>query len=268
MNKTKPSNEERELQSGSRSASESGQFTPEVLRDNVMKVTGGRNISIEMLRELSPVPIPESRHQQAVAFLAGLFEPGEQVNILNDFHEIEDVGGRKWVPVGSGKTQTADYFATLFAQEDCRLLGGGGIFVRLNPVAANGTGKEGTYVDADVVTHRYALLEADDLSVDEQVSLFGALRLPIVSLTTSGRRSVHAIIKVACSTVEDYRDTTKALLYRLRAFGIDRANSNPSRFTRLPGALRRNDGIGDRLQRLLYLNPNADGNPIVAGGAQ
>lgn len=242
------------------------QFTFEQIQHNVRVITNGDGTSVDTLRNLSPLAVPESRHQQAVAFLTGLFEPGDRINIVNDCQEIKDANGMtKWAPVGSGKTQTADYFTALFAQEDCRLRGGGGIFVRLNPVAESGSGKDGTYVDADVVAHRYALLEGDDLSIDDQVSLFATLQLPIVSLTTSGRRSVHAVVKVGSANVEEYKDTTKSLLYRLRAFGIDRANSNPSRFTRLPGALRENDGTGDKVQRLLYLNPSPDGRPIIGG---
>ena len=45
--------------------------------------------------------------------------------------------------------------------------------------------------------------------------------------------------------------------------GIDPSNSNPSRMTRLPGATRIQNGDGEKLQRLLYLNKDPKLTPII-----
>jgi len=243
------------------------QLSLDLVRDNVAKLTGGRTITVNDLIASSPVKVPESRHEQAATFLTCVFGENELINVVNDFKEVRLAdGSSKYAPMGAGKTKPASYFADLFGQEDCGLKGGGGIFVRINPVRETGTGKNGVYTDADVVGYRHALIEGDGLDLDEQASLLASLVLPLVAITTSGRRSLHGIVKVDCASADDYLHTVKSLLYRLRIFGIDRVNGNPSRFTRLAGALRVYDGIGDRLQRLLYLNPAADGTPIIGGG--
>ena len=242
------------------------QLSLDLVRENFGKLTRSRAISVSDLIALSPVPVPESRHEQAIKFLACLFTENELINVVNDFKEVRLAdGSTKYAPMGAGRTKPVCYFADLFSQEDCGLKGGGGIFVRINPVCERGTGKDGSYTDAGVVGYRHALLEGDDLDMDEQASLLAALALPLVAITTSGRRSLHGIVKVNCADADDYAATVKPLLCRLRVFGIDRVNGNPSRFTRLAGALREYDGIGDRVQRLLYLNPAADGIPIIGG---
>lgn len=249
---------------GSLSAGE--QIPLDLVRENVRKLTGGKSTTMKELSDLSPVPVPESRHGQAVKFLACLFAENELVNVVNDCMEVRPAdGSSKYAPVGPGRTKPACYFSDLFGDEGCAFQGGGGVFARINPVRESGSGKGGTYTDADVVSYRHALIEGDDLEGDEQASLLAALALPLISITTSGRRSLHAIVKVDCANAKDYCNTVRSLLYRLRVFGIDRVNANPSRFTRLAGALRQHDGIGDRHQRLLYLNPNPNGLPIVGG---
>lgn len=249
---------------GSLSAGE--QLPLDLVRENVKKLTHGQSITMKELSDLSPVSVPESRHDQAAKFLACLFAENELVNVVNECREIRLAdGSSKYAPVGPGRTKPACYFADLFGDEGCGFQGSGGVFTRINPVREIGTGKDGTYTDADVVGYRHALIEGDDLDGDEQASLLGALALPLVSITTSGRRSLHAVVRVDCASATDYADTVKSLLYRLRVFGIDRVNANPSRFTRLAGALRQHDGIGDRLQRLLYLNPSPNGLPIMGG---
>ena len=242
-------------------------LTVQQVSDNVRAFTRGANITAEQLRALSAIEAPESRNQQASLFFTTLYAADELINIVHESQELRDRdGSSKCAPVGSGTTKTAGYFASLFAQEDCQIRGPGGIFVRLNPVKERGTGKSGTYVDSDVVAFRYALLEADDLPLEAQISLFACLPLRIVAVTTSGRRSVHAIVRVDRGSLDDYKKLSRALLFRLRVFGIDRSNANPSRFTRLPGALRTLDGLGDKVQRLLYLNANPTGEPIIEGG--
>ncbi len=55
----------------------------------------------------------------------------------------------------------------------------------------------------------------------------------------------------------EYSETAKRVLGALQPFGIDQANKNPSRLSRLPGALRLLGASGEGYQRLLWLNPRA-----------
>jgi hypothetical protein len=51
------------------------------------------------------------------------------------------------------------------------------------------------------------------------------------------------------------------MLALLRPLGFDPSTGNPSRMSRLPGAMR-----GEGRQRLLYLNPDASGVIPIFGG--
>jgi hypothetical protein len=131
------------------------------------------------------------------------------------------------------------------------------------------SGANATITDADVTAHRFFLLESDVLPLDMQLSVLAQLPLPIAAIITSGGRSLHAWVKVDCQDAASYGATVGQILRTLAHFGFDRANKNPGRASRLPGALRtyrdksKPEPQGrDPRQRLLYLNPEPTTNPI------
>jgi hypothetical protein len=86
------------------------------------------------------------------------------------------------------------------------------------------------------------------------------LPLPIKAIYTSGGKSTHALVWLPCDTKERF-DAAKRLLGPLFSkLGADPAAMKAVQLTRLPGCKR-----GERLQRLLYLNPNPDpsGVPLI-----
>lgn len=71
-------------------------------------------------------------------------------------------------------------------------------------------------------------------------------------------KSIHALVRLdAASKVEwdSIRDKFKPIVVTL---GADENALTAVRLTRLPGAMR-----GDRPQELFYLDPGADGTPII-----
>lgn len=108
--------------------------------------------------------------------------------------------------------------------------------------------------DFNVTSYRNFLFEIDDagLSPEEQLKFFiDKKKTPLSAATFSGGKSVHCIISLAepCATAKEYRE----LWHRIHTAldGIpDRSTSNPSRFSRTPGAIRVGVGVE---QRLLYL---------------
>ena len=58
-----------------------------------------------------------------------------------------------------------------------------------------------------------------------------------------------------------YRKDVGRMLALLRPLGFDQSTGNPSRMSRLPGAMR-----GTEHQRLVYLNPDASGETSIFGG--
>jgi len=138
-----------------------------------------------------------------------------------------------------------------------------GAWLRPNPVTGTGSGFDGAVMDADVVAFRFLLLESDCLPLDLQLSAIPSFRLPVAAVLTSGGCSYHAWVHVNAHDVEEYTEAATRILTAASKFGFDAANKNPSRLSRLPGAVREVKAQGDGKQRLLYLNPNPKWRPIL-----
>ena len=73
------------------------------------------------------------------------------------------------------------------------------------------------------------------------------------AILSSGGRGPHAWVKLNCADKASYRADVAHIFERLRPLGIDDANSNPSRLSRLVGAKRIIGANGSGEQRLYYL---------------
>jgi hypothetical protein len=117
--------------------------------------------------------------------------------------------------------------------------------------------------DNNVVAFKYALVEFDDLSREDQIRFWSAVKLPIVALIDTAGKSVHALLQVSrlvkVTTLDEWATSIKGLLYDrlLSPLGVDVACSNPARLSRLPGHYRAEKAAH---QRLLWLAP--EGRPI------
>ena len=120
-----------------------------------------------------------------------------------------------------------------------------GAWICINPT--NGLGRRAE----NIVVYRHALVESDNLPVHEQISTLKKLRVPITALVSSGNKSVHAIVRVDAHNAAEYRDRVQALydILDVNGFPVDRANSNPSRLSRMPGVIR-----NGKEQQLLGIN--------------
>jgi hypothetical protein len=77
-----------------------------------------------------------------------------------------------------------------------------------------------------------------------------------IRILTSGGKSVHAWVRINAPDRASYRSKVGQMFALLERFGVDQANKNPSRLSRLAGAQRRIGVTGDGRQRLLYFNPD------------
>ena len=130
----------------------------------------------------------------------------------------------------------------------------------VNPLTGEPNAENSFRSDDCVSEYRYVLLESDKLPLAQQVALLKGLKLPIVSMTYSGGKSIHALVKVdalgfgSINDKSDWDQKVKDTLFpQIIPLGFDRANSNPSRFSRLPGMWRPDKDV---FQPLLYLNRN------------
>ena len=123
-------------------------------------------------------------------------------------------------------------------------------------------GKRSRRSEESVTAWRYAVLESDEADADDWLRCLVQMPLPIACICESGGRSIHALVRVDAASKADWDKTVRAMKPVLVTLGADPGALSAVRLTRLPQAKR-----GDRVQRLLYLNPTPDGTPIVGGGA-
>ena len=200
-------------------------------------------------QEMLPRPSSEDELQkQAAEFLRMVFHPGESFECV--FQAGTNAKG-KMFPLRSADQivtlpddpEDAHFTSVANSVQFCT----DGAWVSLNPVSPCIKGK--APADDEVTDYRHALIEADDLSQDEQWQQLCKLNLPVLTVVWSGGRSLHAIVKIdAGDDFNLYRERIAKLYAYLeeKGFPADRANKNPSRLTRLPGVLR-----GDDMQYLV-----------------
>lgn len=194
-----------------------------------------------------------SSAEQAALQLEALFSASDIICFNTHFHKSDE---GKWLPNGKPefhnayklieKLRNANSIEEVFPEYNSQA----GILFCVNPM------KVGRRLNENVTSFRNALIEYDDISKEEQIERLLDSGLPILSMTDSGNKSVHAIVRVDASNAKDYKRKVVELHGALEAkYGspCDSANKNPSRLTRLAGATR-----GMNTQQLLYTEVNAD----------
>ena len=124
-----------------------------------------------------------------------------------------------------------------------------GAWIRFNPLDGQGIR------DSNVTDFRFALVESDDMPVDQQRGVYEQLEFPIAALVHSGNKSLHAIVRIEADNLVEYKRRVD-LLYEVcgkNGLSVDRQNRNPSRLSRLPGC--------DRCGRRQYLVATNIGKP-------
>ena len=121
-------------------------------------------------------------------------------------------------------------------------------------------GKFSARCDEAVSGFRLATAEFDkEMTKPEQLAFWwGFTTAPIAALIDSGGKSIHAWLKVGCSSRDEWTAEIRNKLFAriLIPLGMDNTCANESRLSRLPGHFRREKNAW---QRLLYLNP--EGTP-------
>ena len=109
-----------------------------------------------------------------------------------------------------------------------------------------------------VTAWRFAVVESDDADSEDWLRCLIQMPLRITSLCESGGRSIHALVRIDADSKAEWDSVMHRIKPLLVTLGADPGALSAVRLTRLPQAMR-----GERLQRLLYLNPEPDGTPII-----
>lgn len=185
---------------------------------------------------------PSSRTKNGVEelklYIETLFKPNDIIGYVTG-----DVwkNGDKWSPSKGVYTETAGDILNKLEKypDDLEFSVGSwnaeaGAWIRFNPLDGQGV------KNANVTEFRFALVESDTLPLDEQQRIYAELELPIAALVYSGGKSIHAIVHIDASDIDEYRERVDYLYSYMKNHGIDidKQNRNPSRLSRMPGVDR------------------------------
>lgn len=200
--------------------------------------------------ERSEIHIPEQWNptEQIITYLETLFEPDENVGYVTESWEHDG----KFLPSKGCYDRTAGQLIKELYQ--CKgdigsVIGDYnsevGAWIRFNPLDGKGIKNE------NVTEFRYALVESDTMDISAQKAIITELELPVAALVYSGKKSLHAIVKIDASTYEEYKKRVDYLYNVCNKNGLklDIQNRNPSRLSRMPGVMR-----NDKKQYLLDTN--------------
>ena len=245
-----------------KASSERGNFTPQIKpkpiisdgKTALQKIIESSTIDTEVdLLESSPIRLLDDPRQDSVLLIETLYRPDDlifigdriQPGIIGD--TIRTVAD--WITYFKKGGKTSPHFI-------------------INPLSGKPAptkcgSKESLRGDACVKAFRYCLVEFDNLSHEDQIRFWSAVKLPVVALIDSGNKSIHAILEVKklaeVKTPGQWENEIKGRLYSqiLRPLGVDAACSNPARLSRLPGHYRTEK---KSIQKILWLSP--EGKPI------
>jgi len=137
-----------------------------------------------------------------IRYLETLFESTENVGYVTESWEKDG----KFLPTKGNWDRTAGELIQQLNQ--CRgdigsVLGDYrldvGAWIRFNPLDGKGVKNE------NVTEYKYALVESDAMDLDKQNAIIRELELPVACLVHSGKKSIHAIVRVDAANYEEYR---------------------------------------------------------------
>lgn len=176
--------------------------------------------------------------QEITEYLKTLFDPGDIIGYVNDGYEHKHGETVKWLPNKGVYTKTAGEIIDGLRRNkgDIGAVMGDpnsqcGAWIKFNPLDGKGVKND------NVIDFKYALVESDSMSIEQQNEILRKLELPIATLTYSGSRSLHAVIRVDAQNYPQYQERVDYLYKIVEKNGlrVDKQNKNPSRLTRLPG---------------------------------
>ena len=209
--------------------------------DRLTALTAEGPLSVEEFRQSSPVdPTTVTTH----AFLSALY--GDRHNLI--FTEQQSQGLTVW---NKNLPEKATAAAVTNNTE--------GAWIMVNPVTGayksiERIGKRSRRAEENLVAYEYILVESDSVDMELWLRVLTKLDLPIVSVTTSGSKSAHALVRVGQKDRDGYLLKASELADLVVPLGADPAAMSAVRLTRVPGCVRKDTG---KAQELIWFNPEA-----------
>ena len=220
-----------------------GEFCPDKLKRIAYQAALDDPVSFLRSRSVLPPEAVTSQH-----FLNMLYRPGEKVIVFTEF-----------------KSQGQMLFMVGHSADQSLPTGGiNGVWFLTNPVDGNfhrnprQNYKSSRRSEESITAWRYLLLESDEADERDWMSALVQIPLPIVSIYSSGGRSIHALVRIDAHSKAEWDATKEAVQYTVRTLGACKGALSAVRLSRLPQCWR-----GNKLQELIYINSAADGTPIL-----
>lgn len=203
-----------------------------IQQDDVVIVDKGWVEAREIKEPVSWDPVKE-----LITYLKTLFESDENVGYVTRSFERDG----KYLPTKGCWDRSAGQLidALLKCKGDIGAVLGDynpevGAWIRFNPLDGKGIKND------NVTDYRFALVESDSTDLEKQNAIIHELELPVACLVFSGKKSVHAIVRVDAANYDEYRKRVDYLYAVCKKNGleIDQQNKNPSRLSRMPGVIR------------------------------
>lgn len=195
----------------------------------------------------APVALPTEAIPPSRAILAA-FDQGELIRVQLQVAQRKEGA---WMPKGFGEFMTREQVVAALDADALRGNKDAGIYMGQNPVRP-GLDDKTAATDEGVAAFRHALVEFDGVPLEQQFAIVLATRLPVSAVVYSGGKSLHAWVRVDAPDRETYQQRVAAIHALPLLAGMDKANKNPSRLSRLPGARR-----GDKVQRVVAIGGGA-----------
>jgi hypothetical protein len=224
-------------------------FQPDYARKFAERVPD--HIDQAWLRKRSPVKVPYLL--TPAEFLGAAYEMGDRVLIFSDYRSQ---GQLLWQKLAF-KVERDELVGFVRGHSE-------GVWFLANPV----DGKEhfnerqqriSRRSEESIRDFRFAVLESDCQPLEQWLRILVQLPLPIVSITSSGGKSLHALVIVDAHSKTNWDETIRAIKPKIIYLSADPNALTAVRLTRLPNCYR-----GDLLQELIYLNPSPSGKPIFS----
>ena len=217
----------------------------------------GRGFTVESLRNASPVPLLDTQHDQALAFLTAIALPQDGYIFSGSKYDAR-TRERLLTPrelIERLKTGIPEYIIpNAFTGKPGQVYG------------RDGTPHDSYACNTVLQSRRFAVLEFDAMPLPEQVEFFaGIIRtgsLPLRSLVYSGGKSIHGLVELTERRTPEgpdrgHWDEQWRQLARLccshedNLFHADIACRDATRLTRMAGAVRTDN---NKRQTLLWLH--------------
>lgn len=175
--------------------------------------------------------------KEIIKYLETLFDSTDIVGYVTKTWKKDD----KYLPTKGNFRETAgDLISRLSTCNDDigAVLGDyneeAGAWIRFNPLDGKGV------ANANVTEFRFALVESDNMEISKQNVIIRELELPIACLVHSGKKSLHAIVRIDAADYYEYKKRVDFLymICKKNGLDVDTQNKNPSRLSRLPGVTR------------------------------